>query len=273
MTGQPVLDSLVVLATAAATTERVAIGTGVLLVGLRPIAWVAKQIATLQVLSGGRGPSSVSAPADRGPTSGRPLGVPFTERGRRTDRALALLPPLLAGADVVLDELDGAPTVALAPVAPLPPVWVGGGSRVARRRALAHDGTWFPSMVLPADVGAGRADLRALAAELARPVPPIAVGLFGSLGPDGVPASHLAAGISGSYGVDADRAAAAARQRHPGRGRRTPRRLLRRRGRPPRRRAGRGELAPPGRPPRRGPFVAGLSPIGTAPRDRRHRRG
>ena len=62
-------------------------------------------------------------------------------------------------------------------------------------------------MVLPADVGAGRADLRALAAELARPVPPIAVGLFGSLGPDGVPASHLAAGISGSYGVDADRAA------------------------------------------------------------------
>ena len=53
-TGVPVLDSLTVLAAAAAVTQRVKLGVGVLIVPLRPVAWTAKQVATLQYLSGDR---------------------------------------------------------------------------------------------------------------------------------------------------------------------------------------------------------------------------
>ena len=48
------LDSTVVLATAAAVTGRVKIGFGVMLLALRPVAWAAKQISTLQYVSGER---------------------------------------------------------------------------------------------------------------------------------------------------------------------------------------------------------------------------
>ena len=50
----PMLDSTVVLATAAAVTGRVKIGFGVMLLALRPVAWAAKQISTLQYVSGER---------------------------------------------------------------------------------------------------------------------------------------------------------------------------------------------------------------------------
>src|SRR5271154_5690768 len=50
----PMLDSSVVLATAAAVTERITIGYGVMLLALRPAAWAAKQISSLQSLSGNR---------------------------------------------------------------------------------------------------------------------------------------------------------------------------------------------------------------------------
>ncbi len=50
----PMLDSTVVLATAAAVTDRIAIGFGVMLLALRPVAWAAKQISTLQYVSGNR---------------------------------------------------------------------------------------------------------------------------------------------------------------------------------------------------------------------------
>ena len=48
------LDSTVVLATAAAVTERITIGYGVMLLALRPVAWAAKQISSLQYVSGER---------------------------------------------------------------------------------------------------------------------------------------------------------------------------------------------------------------------------
>jgi Luciferase-like monooxygenase len=47
----PILDSTVVLATAAAVTDRITIGFGVMPLALRPVAWAAKQIATLQQVS------------------------------------------------------------------------------------------------------------------------------------------------------------------------------------------------------------------------------
>ena len=89
----PILDSTVVLATAAAVTGRVKIGFGVMLLALRPVAWAAKQISTLQYVSGERVLLGVGTgnPA-HGDTGWRAVGASYADRGRRTDDALAVLP-------------------------------------------------------------------------------------------------------------------------------------------------------------------------------------
>src|SRR5918999_142552 len=52
--GTPALEAALTLAAAAAVTERVKLGFGVLVVPLRPVPWLAAQVATLQQLSEGR---------------------------------------------------------------------------------------------------------------------------------------------------------------------------------------------------------------------------
>jgi alkanesulfonate monooxygenase SsuD/methylene tetrahydromethanopterin reductase-like flavin-dependent oxidoreductase (luciferase family) len=133
-TGNSILDSTLVLAGAAAATERIRLALGVLIVPLRERAWIAKQVATLQHLSRGRLMLGVGVGGDRHDRSWQAVGVPRSERGRRLDAALAVLPDLIAG-----KEVDG---VQLAPGATVPPIVVGGISDAAVRRADANDG-WF----------------------------------------------------------------------------------------------------------------------------------
>ncbi|MFC9995217.1 LLM class flavin-dependent oxidoreductase [Nocardia sp. NPDC127526] len=171
--GQPMLDSTVALATAAAVTDRIRIGFGAMLPALRPIAWAAKEISTLQQLSDGRVLLGVGTgnPA-HGDIGWRAAGVPFEERGTRTDRALAVLPDLVAGKQVTLN--DGL-EVALSPGTSIPPILIAGNSARARRRAAAHGDSW-----MPIDPGLERlpqllAELRELAQRYERPTPAITV--------------------------------------------------------------------------------------------------
>jgi alkanesulfonate monooxygenase SsuD/methylene tetrahydromethanopterin reductase-like flavin-dependent oxidoreductase (luciferase family) len=64
-TGVPLLDSGIALATAAAATSRVGLGYGVLVVPLHPLVWLAKQVASLQHVSGGRLILGVGTGGDR----------------------------------------------------------------------------------------------------------------------------------------------------------------------------------------------------------------
>jgi alkanesulfonate monooxygenase SsuD/methylene tetrahydromethanopterin reductase-like flavin-dependent oxidoreductase (luciferase family) len=165
----PILDSAVVLATAAAVTDRITIGFGVMLLALRPVAWAAKQIASLQQLSGNRVALGVGTgnPA-HGDIGWRAAGVPFRERGRRTDEALRVLPALVSGRPAVLgDGLE----VTLAPGAPMPPVLVAGNGDRALRRAAAYGDGWLSIALPPEEVAAGLATLGELAAAYGRPAP------------------------------------------------------------------------------------------------------
>ncbi|MEU4508442.1 LLM class flavin-dependent oxidoreductase [Nonomuraea wenchangensis] len=193
--GAPTLDAPVALATAAAATSRVAIGTSVLVPALRPLAWAAKQIATLQHVCGGRLVLGVGSGG--GPAQWAAAGVPYAERGARTDTALTLLPSLLSGERTPLPDGSAAE---LSLSVPMPPVWVGNASRAALRRAARLGDGWFPSLISPRAVADGRALLNDLAGEHERPAPVIAIGCSAALGPGAPSRSELAAGIASAYG-------------------------------------------------------------------------
>lgn len=145
--GTPGSEPTLALAAAAAVTERIMLGFSVLVVPLRPAPWLAAQVATLQQLSGNRLILGVGIGGFPAAPFWQALGVSGKDRGRRTDAALAALPPLLAGDRVKI----GGAALRLAPSTPMPPVIVGGSER-AFDRVLTHGDGWFPSLISPTDL-------------------------------------------------------------------------------------------------------------------------
>ena len=249
--GAPLIDSTIALAAAASVTSRVRLGLGVLIVPLRPVAWVAKLVASLQAVSGDRLILGVGVGGDRHDRSWEAVGVPRRERGRRTDAALAVLPDLIAGRPV---DLEGA-TVQLAPAATVPPIVVGGMSDQALARTARHADGWFTMPVPPAAVAEGHGRLAKLAAEHGRPTPAITASTTVAIdgdpdlpGPDSL--VRRLSDPDGIYGMPVEAVPEILDLRRPGRGGR-PHRRERARGR-----AGGGDpcrrrLVPPGRAPGR----------------------
>ncbi|HEX4094727.1 MAG TPA: LLM class flavin-dependent oxidoreductase [Trebonia sp.] len=165
----PMLDAGVVLATAAAVTERITIGYGVMLLALRPPAWAAKQISSLQHVSGNRIALGVGTGNPvHGDIGWRAAGMSFADRGRRTDESLRVLPALVAGEPALLaDGLE----VTLSPGAPMPPVLIAGNGDRAMRRAAAFGDGWISLGLAPAELADNLAVLAELAAGLGRPTP------------------------------------------------------------------------------------------------------
>ena len=210
-TGVPVLDSLTSLAAAAAVTERVRLGVGVLIAPLRPVAWIAKQVATLQYLSGDRLVLGIGAGGDRHDAAWLAAGVPRRERGRRTDEALRLLPDLIAGKPAQLTP-EGYGVV-LSPGVTVPPIVIGGNSDAAARRAGQFGDEWFV-LAAPADLPRYQAAAAEQAARFGRPVPTITTSLMVAI--DGDPTlpgrDTLISQLTdpdGMFGIPADQAGAA----------------------------------------------------------------
>jgi alkanesulfonate monooxygenase SsuD/methylene tetrahydromethanopterin reductase-like flavin-dependent oxidoreductase (luciferase family) len=203
MVGGPVLDATIGLAVAATATTRVRIGTSVFVPAIRPLAWAAKQVASLVWVSGGRLVLGVGSGG--GPEQWATAGVPYGERGRRTDDALQLLPPLMAGEGVVLPDAPGTSPAQLMPGVEVPPIWVGNASAVAIRRAARLGDGWFPSLIGPHEVAAGVRSLAELRPEGRSPAT-IAVGATGMLGAgdETTTRERLARGVSQAYGRPLD---------------------------------------------------------------------
>jgi|DewCreStandDraft_2_1066082.scaffolds.fasta_scaffold01193_11 probable F420-dependent oxidoreductase len=167
----PTLDALVVLAAFAARSERLKVGSSVVLLPLRPPALVAKAAATLDILSGGRLILGVGVGGEY-PPEFEALGIPLAERGARADEALRILKLLWAGEPVSFEgRFYRLPGVRLDPPpaqAGGPPVWVGGRSRAARRRAARLGDGWFPYLIDPDQYREGRREIEALRARAGR---------------------------------------------------------------------------------------------------------
>ncbi|MBO3751465.1 LLM class flavin-dependent oxidoreductase [Streptosporangiaceae bacterium NEAU-GS5] len=172
-----IVEPAVALAAAAAVTRQVLLGFGVLLAALRQPAWAAKQIASLQVLSGRRVLLGVGVGGEN-PAEWAAAGVPLRERGRRTDVLLAAMPDLLSGRPVRLGAPFDIDIPALAPAAPVPPLWIGGRSRAALERAVRCGDGWLGLFLDAEQLARRRACLTELAGLHDRPVPRIGVTLF-----------------------------------------------------------------------------------------------
>jgi probable F420-dependent oxidoreductase len=135
---------LVTLGWIAGFTSRVALGTSIVLAPLHHPMHLAKEVATLQELSGGR------VRLGLGMGWHEPeyefLGVPFSGRGRRGDEVIRVMRAIWSGAgdyDGPLWSFHDATSEPLP--SPQPEVWVGGSSERAVRRALELGDVWHPS--------------------------------------------------------------------------------------------------------------------------------
>jgi probable F420-dependent oxidoreductase len=147
----PILDVASTLAYVAALTTRVRLGTSVVVLPYHhPIA-LAKALASVDVLSDGRLLLGVAGGWLREEFA--LLGVPFHERGARTDEYLALIKALWTQERVTFHgrffALDDARFFPKPVQRPHPPIWVGGDSTAALRR-VAHFGDGW--MAVPRDL-------------------------------------------------------------------------------------------------------------------------
>jgi len=173
------LDPLTTLAWLAGATERIGLGTAVLVVPYRPALPTAKAIATLQELSGGRLALGVGvgwmAPEFRA------LGVPREQRGRITDETLAQWRAWFADDHA---EANGQPFL-FRPRPPRPPLFVGGQPPHALERAVRLGDGWMPMGTDPAKLRPHAERLRALARQHDRE--PLEIAALGALPLDDPP--------------------------------------------------------------------------------------
>ena len=135
---------LVTLGWAAGWTSRVALGTSIVLVPLHHPMHLAKEVATLQELSGGRVNLGVGMGWHKDEHDF--LGVPFEGRGRRGDEAIRVMRAIWSGASDYEGPLWSFHDATSEPLPePMPEIWVGGSSDRAIRRARELGDVWHPS--------------------------------------------------------------------------------------------------------------------------------
>ena len=163
-------DPFVTLSFVAARTSRIRLGTSVLIVPYRnPIA-TAKAYATLDRMSGGRVIAGVGTGWNEPEFAA--LGVPFHERGARTDEYLRIFQACWGADPVTFKGKFNAFTDMHVKPKPLqpggPPIWVGGTSPAALRRAAKFAAVWQPTPMSLADLKAGQLALTAACDRLGR---------------------------------------------------------------------------------------------------------
>ncbi len=166
------LDPLATLAFLAGTTVRIGLGAAVLVVPYRPPLATAKWVATIQELAAGRLLLGVGVGWME--AEFRAVGVPYRERGRRTDETLDFLGRCFASDEV---ESNGQPFLFL-PRPPRPPILIGGGMPQSLRRAVRCGDGWMPMLPKHADAELLRepiASLRAAMRAAGKPDPEVAV--------------------------------------------------------------------------------------------------
>jgi probable F420-dependent oxidoreductase len=170
-------DTIATLSYLAAVTDRIGLLSHVYVLPYRHPLAAAKAWATLDALSGGRAILGVGAGHLKGEFAA--LGLPFDERGRLLDEAIDAVRAALAdefpsheGPRWRFGELGQRPRPARSPL----PIWVGGSSRPAMRRAAERGDGWLPQGPPEDGMAAGIAYIREVRAASPRADDPIVLG-------------------------------------------------------------------------------------------------
>ena len=169
----PVPEVMTTLAAIAARTARLKFGPSVVVLPYRTPVVAAKEMATVDWLSQGRLFPAVGVGVEL-PREFDASGVPFAERGRRTDEAIRVMRLLWTQNEVSfqgefykLDRVSIFPKPWQTP----PPIWIGGKSEAAMRRTARLGDGWIPSLIAPDQLRAGVQKVQELAAAAGRQVP------------------------------------------------------------------------------------------------------
>ncbi len=196
------LDAIGMLHYLAAVTDRIALGTGVMVLAYRHPVTLAKQIASADQLSGGRVIFGAAAGYMEGEF--RVLNADFENRGAVADEALEVIRACWSSTEPSVKterfQVDG---VAYSPLPVTreggqagPPNWIGGLSRPAMRRAVRQDG-WHGMPQSAEGLAASIAYLREESERVGRATLPT-ITLRGTLWYESAPPGGLLAGPMGS---------------------------------------------------------------------------
>jgi probable F420-dependent oxidoreductase len=172
ISSEPILECMVSMAALAGRTRRLKFGVNVVSLALRDPVLVAKQCATIDVLSHGRLLPAFGIGSPRAPEWAA-LHLDTSTRGRKTDEGLEIIGRLwredsvdFAGAHY---HLTGA-SISPKPVQAQLPMWIGGSSAAAIRRTARYGTGWQAGPETPAEARGIVAAIRAASAELGRPI-------------------------------------------------------------------------------------------------------
>ncbi len=164
------LDPVAVLAYAAAQTTTVKLGTGIVILPLRNPVILAKQLASVDVLSKGR--LLVGVGVGYVPGEYEAIGVPFGTRGRRADDYIDAMrtlwdddDPQFSGEFAAFSGVQSRPR----PASPRLPVYASGMSTAALRRAVARADGWYGFFLDLDSTKRSLDELARLAGEVERP--------------------------------------------------------------------------------------------------------
>jgi alkanesulfonate monooxygenase SsuD/methylene tetrahydromethanopterin reductase-like flavin-dependent oxidoreductase (luciferase family) len=190
-------EAMTTLAIAASATRRPSLGTCILQLPLRDAPTVAKQATNLQLLSGGRFVLGLGVGSHK--SEYEQAGVDFHRRGELMDAGIARIKDAWASAD----EPDGA--YRQLPASTRVPIWLGGSSEPARRRAAAVADGWIPLFLTAEQYGPALQALRRETEEAGRPADAVEPGVvvFARVGPADEAMAEGCAWLSNLYGIPA----------------------------------------------------------------------
>ena len=205
---QPILDPLIQLSQASAISQRLKLGTAVFLLPLRHPATIAKQVATLDLLSSGRVIFGVGVGGEF-PGEFALSGVAVNERGARLSEGIDVLRKLWSGKPVANDgKFYPFPEVEMLPAPHTPggpPIWCGGRKEPALRRAGRMADGWLSYVVTPDQYRAALENIAGAAEEADRDLSKFGTGhlLFVRLAKDYESAlSYATEKLSARYAMD-----------------------------------------------------------------------
>jgi probable F420-dependent oxidoreductase len=174
-------DPYIALARASGVTRTIKLGTGITLVPERNPLVLAKEIASLDLFSGGRFLFGIGTGWLREETE--IFGGDFEHRWTQTREAIEVMKALWAHEEAEYHGryFDFPPVRSFPKPAqkPHPPIIIGGMAKNVLRRIVAHADGWLPNRITPAEVETSRGQLDAMAKEAGRDPKSISISVYG----------------------------------------------------------------------------------------------